>query len=353
MKIPQFTGSDVKIMFGILVPYVVVLNFILYGGRLFSSSYVFTTLLLSSLSIKVIAWQFHTWVAVWLRNRYPSDPQIMKRIGISLLCFYFMTAFANSAIVYLYSASGFFGFQFDVKNYLLALGSGLVLNTFTTLVHEGVSTMEKWKMTLTDTERLRTEYAKSRLEGLKSQIKPHFLFNSINTLSALISEDPKRAEAFLDEMCMVYRYLLRNHTGYVRLSEELQFIHSYFYILKARFGQGLDTRISISPEQFDSLLPPFTLQLLMEDVLQINTISKKVPLRIEIKSVDDGIVLINSLSKKSSKGIDPDESPLASLINKFRLLAVGEISITEHEGKRTVYLPLLRQNTDVNAYEHI
>jgi sensor histidine kinase YesM len=341
MKVPRFTGSDIKIMFTILVPYVIVLNFILYGARVFSSPNIFILLLATSLMIKVVSWQFHTWVAVWLRNRYPLDRQIMKRIGTALVCFYVMTAIANSAIVYLYYSSGFLGFSFVLQNYLLALASGLVLNTFTTLVHEGVSTLEKWKMTLTDTERLRTEYAKSRLEGLKNQIKPHFLFNSINTLSALIPEDPKRAEAFLDEMCMVYRYLLRNHTGYVSLQEELEFIRSYFFILKARFGDGLLTVISIAADQMDMLLPPFTLQQLMENILHSGKISRSSPLSIEIRSAIGGITVSSTLSPKIGRDLDPEEASLTGLCNKFRLLGVGEISISQAAGKRNIYLPLV------------
>jgi len=353
MKVPRFTGSDIKIMFTILVPYVVVLNFILYGQRLFSSPDIFILLLATSLLIKVVFWQFHTWVAVELRNRYPLDRQIMKRIGTALLCFYVMTAVANSSIVYLYFSTGFLGFSFSLSKYLLALASGLVLNTFTTLVHEGVSTLEKWKMTLTDTERLRTEYAKSRLEGLKNQIRPHFLFNSINTLSALIPEDPKRAEIFLDEMCMVYRYLLRNHTGYVPLAEELEFIRSYFFILKARFGEGLVTEISISAEQTGMLLPPFTLQQLMENIMQTGRISRSSPLRIQIRSAIGGIIVSNTISPKVTRDLDPEEVSLTGLCNKFRLLGVGEISISESGGKRNVYLPLVCANRMEGVHEHI
>ncbi|WP_256006747.1 sensor histidine kinase [Pedobacter deserti] len=353
MRIPSFTGSDVKIMFGILIPYVIILNFILFGGRLFSSPYIFFLLLVSSLIIKLVFWQFHTLVAVLLRKRYPADAQIMKRIGIALLCFYLMTAAANSSIVYLYASTDFLGFRFELQSYLFALGSGVVLNTFTTLVHEGVSTLEKWKATLTDTERLRTEYAKSRLEGLKNQIRPHFLFNSINTLSALISEDAKRAETFLDEMCMVYRYLLRGHTGYVPLREELEFIRSYFFILKARFGQGLQTSITVRPEQMEMLLPPFTLQLLMEDILQTGTISKRAPLCVAIQSAANGIVLVTSVPQKTARNLEGEESPLGNLINKFRLLGVGEIQIADAEDTRIIFLPLLCQDSPYIPHEHI
>ena len=86
----------------------------------------------------------------------------------------------------------------------------------------------------------------SQLEGLKDQVNPHFLFNSLNSLSSLISEDPEKAEKFLDEMSKVYRYLLRtNEEGLTTLESEMQFIQSYFHMLKTRYGDGLDMETQI------------------------------------------------------------------------------------------------------------
>jgi len=95
----------------------------------------------------------------------------------------------------------------------------------------------------------------SQLLGLKSQINPHFLFNSLNSLSSLINEDEQEAEVFLDEMSKVYRYLLRsNDEELVTLQTELDFIRSYFYLLKTRLGRALELRINVPEEALEKNL---------------------------------------------------------------------------------------------------
>src|SRR5215217_6801615 len=147
--------------------------------------------------------------------------------------FILVTALATTLFFWIYKTVHFPGADFNAANYQTALLLGAGVNVFVTFIHEAVSRFEKWKAVLVENEQLKKEYMQSQLLGLKSQINPHFLFNSLNSLSCLINDDEQEAELFLDEMSKVYRYLLRNNDEeLVSLHTELDFIRSYFYLLK-------------------------------------------------------------------------------------------------------------------------
>ncbi|MBO0953327.1 histidine kinase, partial [Fibrella sp. HMF5405] len=128
-------------------------------------------------------------------------------------------------------------------------------------------------------QRLEQEKIQVQLRALQAQVNPHFLFNSLNTLSFLIGSDPERAEVFLDELCKVYRYVLRaNEQEMTDLQSELQFIRSYYHLLKTRYGDSLHLTIDVPPLYESYLLPTLTLQLLLENAVKHNVIAKTRPL---------------------------------------------------------------------------
>src|SRR6185369_12914348 len=140
-------------------------------------------------------------------------------------------------------------------------------------------------------------------ETLKSQVNPHFLFNCFNTLSSLISEEPGQAEKFLDELSKVYRYLLRNNeSGLSTVKSEIQFIKSYFELLKTRHGNAIQFQIEIDKRYDNYLLPSLSLQLLVENAVKHNALSKDQPLLIEIFTIaGNKLAVNNNLQRKTQK----------------------------------------------------
>ncbi len=141
----------------------------------------------------------------------------------------------------------FFGYDYinlremlvKMDNYAWVLSVGIICNLLATSFNEGAAFFEKWRKVVDGAEQLKKENLQSQLEGLKGQVNPHFLFNSLNSLSSLISDDPDKAEKFLDEMSKVYRYLLRtNEDSLTTVEAEMQFIQSYFHLLKTRYGDA-------------------------------------------------------------------------------------------------------------------
>jgi sensor histidine kinase YesM len=140
-------------------------------------------------------------------------------------------------------------------------------------------------------ENLLTQY-----EVLKNQVNPHFLFNSLNTLSSLIRTKPGNAVRFVEEFADLYRYVLDVHDKYViEIQKELGFIESYIYLQKIRYGDNLDVRTDVESNHLKNLVMPLSLQILIENAIKHNEISEKFPLKINILSDNDFIVVTNKI----------------------------------------------------------
>jgi LytS/YehU family sensor histidine kinase len=192
-------------------------------------------------------------------------------------------------------------------------------------------------------EQLKKTYRQGRLQGLKSQVNPHFLFNSLNSLSSLISEDEEQAEKFLDEMSKVYRYMLRNdEEQLVTLDTELKFVASYIYLLKARYGEGLQVQVDIEDADREKVLPPLSLQTIIENAITQNTISKSCPLKIGISAKGNGSLdVINTLQPKQITESFDAEAGLDNLVSKYEFLNDEKVVINETTNQRLIQLPLL------------
>ena len=192
-------------------------------------------------------------------------------------------------------------------------------------------------------DRLEKEKLHAELQQLKGIVNPHFLFNNLNSLSALIAENPAQAEEFLNELTKVFRYLLRNNeTDLTTLEQELQFLDSYFHLLQTRYGTAIELELDIDPATRSYLLPPLTLQLLVENAVKHNRLMKTAPLRIELYSEgDDRLVIRNNLSIREQ----PSESTgigLRNIRSRYTLLGEGAPVIQKDAHHFSVAIPLIR-----------
>jgi LytS/YehU family sensor histidine kinase len=284
-------------------------------------------------------------VAVAFRNRFPKDDQFMKRTLIIVGLFIIMTGLLILLLFTIYESIGPLNFTFREGSFIGAYSATVVLNIFLTILHEAVAKFASYKATLIETEQLKKEYMQSQLLGLKSQVNPHFLFNGLNSLSSLISEDPDKAERFLDEMSKVYRYLLRNDDEQlVELDTELRFITSYYYLLSVRYGEGIQLTMNVADEQRELMIPPLTLQILFENAFSLNSISKDQPLKISIASQPGGWLEIkNNIQAKLGGDTDTNKEGLDNIINKFRLLCQQTVTIEDSATNRVIRLPLIKK----------
>jgi LytS/YehU family sensor histidine kinase len=182
-------------------------------------------------------------------------------------------------------------------------------------------------------EKLERENSQIRFETLKSQLNPHFLFNSLNVLSSLIKHDSDKAQYFVDEFSSVYRYTLDViEKPVVELREEINFAKSFLYLQKIRFDNAVDMEINVDASKLNDLVPPLAIQTLLENAFKHNRASVDNPLKINIYDEDDGLVVINNLQPKI-KGDDSKGVGLNNLRKRYELLGekLPQFSFTEKE----------------------
>jgi hypothetical protein len=190
--------------------------------------------------------------------------------------------------------------------------------------------------------RLEQEKMAVQLRALQGQVNPHFLFNSLNTLSSLIDESPRQAGEFVDELSSVYRYLLRaNETPLTTLHDELDFIRSYYHLLQTRHGTGIDLRIAVDERYLDKQLPPLSLQLLVENAVKHNVVLPDQPLTITITTEpNEQLVVQNNLQRKASRVLSNGVG-LSNILTQYRLLGQGLPTVHDGSGQFVVILPLV------------
>jgi LytS/YehU family sensor histidine kinase len=189
---------------------------------------------------------------------------------------------------------------------------------------------------------MRHELAKIRFEVLKNQMNPHFLFNSLNVLSALVSSDAQKAGLFIEEFAQIYRYVLETiEKPLVTLEQELEFARSYMYLQQIRFGANLHYTVEVDSKWLKSLVPPLCLQVVLENAIKHNAITSQFPLLISIKVRDEYLLIENTIRHKVS-GIPSTGVGQKNLMRRYELMSGSEPSFKVLNGIYLVRLPLIQ-----------
>ena len=190
-----------------------------------------------------------------------------------------------------------------------------------------------------ENEALRSENILTRFEALKSQLDPHFLFNSLNTLQSLITIDNEKAENYLQQLSSVLRHTLQNKE-IISLEEELKCVHSYCEMMQIRYGENLKFEFKIDKKYNNYSVLPLSLQSLIENSVKHNVISSKQPLLVTVATGDDSVSVSNPIQAKAmqeeSNGIG-----LVNLSERYRLKWNKEVEITNDGSTFCVKLPLV------------
>ncbi|MEO7768330.1 MAG: histidine kinase, partial [Ferruginibacter sp.] len=192
-------------------------------------------------------------------------------------------------------------------------------------------------------EQLERARAEAELEALKNQVDPHFIFNSLNTLSFLIENKPVKAKQFNDSLADVYRYILQNKArDLVLLKEEINFLRDYFSLVKIRFEDAVLMKLAIAEELYEQyLIPPISLQILVENAIKHNEFSDITPLQIDIMIKDEMLEVCNIIKRKVLRK-PSSKIGLRNLQERYKLITDQEFTIAEQDNKFVVHLPLLK-----------
>ncbi len=190
---------------------------------------------------------------------------------------------------------------------------------------------------------LKEELAQIKLELLKSQINPHFMFNSLNVLSGLIRKNTEKAELFVDEFSHIYRYVLDTIEQTVSsLEKELDFIRSYFFLQEIRYGTSLTYSINLPASVMNCYLPPLSLQIVVENAIKHNVVNESNPLHIDITYEDNFIIISNKIRAKISKNKSTGVG-LNNLQKRYVLISDIYPDFYVDEDKFIAKLPLIEE----------
>lgn len=290
--------------------------------------------------ITAVMWLGNAEIFDYFHRKMPLMEDTMKRtflIAISCLSYtilgYILTKLLIDRI-FPNPHNNWDSFWFDFK-------ITLIFTTLLVVISETVYFFDQWKKTLIDAERLKKENNQAQLDSLRNQVNPHFLFNSLNTLISIIPDCPDTAIDFTQKLSNVYRYLLSvREKELVELQTELDFIQSYIFLLKVRFEQNLIFEINIPEALKTRLLPPVSLQLLIENAIKHNVVSREKPLSIQIYIENDFLIVKNNLQQKLEKEASTGIG-LENIRKRYQILSTKQMEVIHSSTHFTIALPLL------------
>lgn len=283
-------------------------------------------------------WFLNYYVAVYLRRKFRLHPIV--RIGIVAVCdvllllFYFLLI----ELKWLPISSDIY----NIQDYQLLIRMGFAITLASVIQYAFVSVVQKGALKRQNDE-LRYENLRAELEGLKQQINPHFLFNSLGTLRAMIHEKDENAEQFVLRLSAVYRqFLSKRNENITTIREELSFLDSYLYMLRFRYEDSLHMLIDLE-EDLDSMrVPAFSLQLLVENCIKHNVLSIGKPLSIRIYQKEPGTITVENTKQPRLSGVDSMGVGLDNLRQRYKLSGVSEpIMVEETDTMFSVSITLL------------
>ena len=287
----------------------------------------------------LILWEFILAFGAFLEKKFPLDIHVNKRIIIQIIATYLIITIIGDSIFMI--AVNIFHVPLppvlQTFGYLLFFLLSIVLN----LIYFGTIYFFNWKKDLVNLANMQREQAIVKYDALRNQLNPHFLFNALTSLNSLIFENQQLASDFLQQLSKVYRYVLQNkEKETVSLSTELDFISHYIFLLKTRFGNGIEFQIGFPEKVKEKEIVPVTLQILIENAMKHNVVSNEAPLRISISIDDKYLDIINSVNKKTQVE-SSNKQGLENLKSLYQYLTDKPIDIIETDSLFQVRIPLI------------
>jgi two-component system LytT family sensor kinase len=332
-KIRQF------IIFNILLGIVIVT---LFMREAFSSLENFLFGLLWSFFLSVTQWAGLVLInyLIDLRIKWIEQPVFRSVVGLITLIVYSLFAFVTVQFTMLF-------IRYNIvpadawQSISHSIIYPLLISFIISIIFTAIGFFKAWRKALVDAGDMKAEMLAYKYEALRNQLNPHFLFNSFNVLSDLVYSDQKMALKFIHQMSDLFRYVLDSRDReLVLLTEEVEFIRSFIYLLKTRFENKLDIVIDLQvfPDEY---IVPMTLQLLVENAVKHNEVSEAYPLIISISRRNDYLQVENTLQKKNAD-VDSKNTGLKNIVQQFSFFTDKPIEIDSSNGMFRVSVPILK-----------
>jgi two-component system LytT family sensor kinase len=275
-----------------------------------------------------------------LLNRLPERLTPQQLVAQVVFASGFTAAFLGGAIMFGVEKSR--KVDFDAKDYFLNIGLLVIITAGVTAVYALRTFVERWRSARDLEQELKQAVLKAEFESLKNQVNPHFLFNSLNILSALIPENPAQSVELVERLSRVFRYNLQNaDRATVELGTELKIVEAYLFIHQTRFGTSLRYDIRVPPEAARRQVVTQGALTLVENALKHNECSRERPLWVHLDATEHGLIVTNPIQRKNRLPGDSTGIGLSNLRSRYALLTEQAVEVTEEAGEFIVKLPLL------------
>ncbi len=305
--------------------------------ELFSSDHLMNSAV--TIIITATYWMSCNKIVVWLWHKYPWHIQPLKHllVEIALLILLFIVITSLTSLAYMFEPSVASICSSGIK-YQFALIITIIF--FLTTFHEAIFFYRQWQEHFKKSAILEKSSIEAQYSVLKTQVNPHFLFNSLNTLITYVDGN-KLASNYIKNMSDFLRYTLNsNETELKTLEEEISIVEKYFYLQKSRFGDNICLNISINENDKHFFIPTLSLQMLIENAIKHNIISTKKPLNINVFIKNkEFIVVSNNLQKRLD--VKSTKQGLNNITDRYKFLSNKNVSIEENTETFIVELPLL------------
>ena len=329
--------NDYKIAPFIILFYGLMTPIIFFGAKPFelSSDYIINCLISGILS--AIYYFSIVEIMVRLRRKLPSAQETGKRLMQQV-----MWTGIEIIVSLILENIGFNDNHPAEPTSLQVLSASIFLSGMTMSFYELFYMFKKYKEAEVAREKLQRINLQSQLNTLKNQVNPHFLFNSLNTLTSLIPEDPNLAVEFVQKLSTSYRNILTfRDEKLISLEKELEALDSYVFLLKMRFQDKIIIENDIPASLNQHLIIPLSLQMLIENAVKHNIVSAKKPLTIKLNASDNYLIISNN---KQIKLQDHNSTKvgLANITSRYKLVNDTEVKVIENENTFKVKLPLIK-----------
>lgn len=288
----------------------------------------------------------------YLTKLFPWETKTRKRVVSGILG----TVIVNIILTYICTYFNFILLQGhpieDLWNGKLSISLWIFMNIalMVSAILHAKSFMEAWKQSTRKEvveQKIIAKSANAQFESLKNQLDPHFLFNSLNVLDALIDENPNQAQKFTTDMSRIYRYVLdQKDKEMVTVQDELDFAKTYCELLKTRFEESVEFQFDVSESEKGKFVVPLSLQLLLENAIKHNYATAKKPLNIRIFSEGGFLCIENNLQArdlvKEREGIG-----LSNIVQRYAIITKENVYIEKSEEYFKVKIPILNEKTTV------
>ena len=326
-----------KLWYFLLIPIVGIALAVLFSGvRVSSGGLSMISYLLHAIIMTSGLWIGCMLIVFFLWDKYPWELTPVKHLILEIML---ILVYTNAFSYAIYKIESYFNLVSESEGMFMGIILTNLITFLITAIHEAVEFYKQWKLNFSKSARLEKDNIEAKYEMLKTQINPHFLFNSLNSLTTIVEENSNAVE-YIQNLSEFLRYMLKSRDRQlVLVREEVGVLRKYVNLQYSRFKDNLKIDIAIDEKFFHYTTPPLVLQMLVENCIKHNIVSKEKPLKIKVSAEKGWLMVENNLQKKND--MHSTGQGLRNISERYRYFTTQQVKIHETNSIFRVSIPLL------------